>query len=223
MRIIISVFMAIATTNVFAYIPDNFTDKGLYWVGQSGIGSIEFGFLDNMLGSMEMQSNTGFAGRIGIGEQAYRHFAIEAGLSTYPTAVRNYNFKIFNSGQFTGSSKFSDIYSVDLMGMLRAPLGNHFFIGGGAGISVIHFHYSAMKASDGSTTALSWDSGSKHFTAPKAELRIGSKVSQKVSLFLSASHIFSVNEATPAIRDYQPGLNMASIGINYHLGHPTAH
>lgn len=66
-------------------------------------------------------------------------------------------------------------------------------------------------------TVLEWDAGSAYFLAPKTELRIGGKINHETAIFLSASYIFSVNGTNPEKRNYQPGLGMLSLGVEYNL------
>lgn len=195
---------------------DNFSDDGVYVVAQAGAGSVSLGFFDDFLRGIDMKNNTGFAGRIGIGYQFNRYFAMEGGFSAYPSAIRNYSSnRALLGGDIQGNSKISNIYSADLMGALRVPIGNYFFITGEAGAAVVHFSYAAMDASDSNFTALAWQPGSAYFVAPKAGLKLGVKINSKTSVFLSTSYIFSANGTNPEKRNYQPGLAMANIGMSY--------
>ncbi len=202
----------LATANV-----DNFSNTGPYAVLQMGGGQVNTGFLDNLFGATELQHNHGFAGRLGMGYQFNRYLSIESGLSHYPSAIRNYdsNRGLLPVAGFIGNSKISDIYSIDLMGAFRMPIGQRFFIGAQLGGAAIHFNYAAMNATNGAASVLSWNPSSAWFIAPKVGLKLGMALNPSTSVFASSSYIYSVNGNNPEIRDYQPGLSMYSAGINY--------
>jgi hypothetical protein len=218
----VSVLLMLQTVNVLADVnSNNFNDKGFYLTGQAGQGVVNLGFMDNLFGPISMEKNKGFAGRLGAGYQVNRYFGLESGLTLYPSAVRNYNSErqLFGYVQYDGDSKISNIYSADLMGLIRIPVGNHFFISAGVGVAAMHFSYSAMNVRNQSNThtVLQWDAAAANFVAPKAEVRIGTKVNQEVSVYLSGSHIFSNNGHNAEERNYQPSLDMLSIGFSYDL------
>lgn len=216
-RLITLLLSALSTTPALASETDNFADKGFYLTGQAGAGFVNFGLMDDMMSNMAMRDNTGFTGRVGAGYQINRYLALEGGVALYPSAVRNFDSSrgLFSFNGITGNSNITNIYSADLLGFLRIPMGNYFFFGLGGGVSATHFSYSAMNASSAAYTALAWPPGSANFLAPKAELRIGTKINQKITLFLSGSHIFSVHGGNPENRNYQPSLSMISLGITY--------
>ena len=216
------ILSALVSTHVFAVETDNFADNGFYVVGQVGSGKVDKGFLDDFMGSTKLTNNSGFAGRLGVGYQLNRYFALEGGLAAYPSAVRDYDnargLNLWGVGtKRVGSSDINGIYSIDMMGMARLPIGNYFFVGAGAGLAVMQFNYSAMHVTNADSTSPNWEAGSANFIAPKAELRLGSKVNQQTTVYLSTSYIFSVNGTNPNVRNYQPGLSMIAVGVNYSL------
>lgn len=206
-------------SSVYAAGEDTFADRGLYLTGQAGFGAVNSGFLDGMFGSMELSENLGFSGRIGLGYQLNRYFSVESGIGHYPSAVRSYDSAIglFGFKGLTGTSDINNVFSADLMGALRIPMGKHIFIGAGAGVAVTHFSYSAINVTNsaGTVSVLAWSPGSAVFFAPKAELRVGAKLNKKVSVYVSGSSIFSVNGNDLEVRNYQPSITMIAMGVNY--------
>ena len=196
---------------------DNFATTGAYVIGQVGVAGINPGFFDDFIGPVDIPSNTGFAARIGTGYQINRYFAIESGITAYPSATRTYDgdSSALGINGVKADSKLQDIYTWDVMARLQLPMGDRFFLGGGVGASLIHISYTAMNARSGNVPVLTWSAGSAMYVAPKVDLRAGVKINPQVSVFVDASHVFAVNNSGIMERNYQPDLDMASVGVSY--------
>lgn len=206
-------------TNVNAKTTNHFADCGPYLTGQIGSGSVEYGLFDGLFDSMDIKNNSGLAGRVALGSQIFHYFGIELGAAMYPCAERNYNSSrgLFGAGDYTGSSKITDVYSADLIALLRLPILNYLYLSAGGGVAAMHFKYESMHAESEYETILSWASGSGYFFAPKALMRVGVKFNRNFDLFAGVSYIFCVNGNDPSQREYQPGLGLASVGTSFHF------
>jgi hypothetical protein len=205
---------AACTTHALASNNDNFSDIGPYVVGQAGVGSVYTGFFDDLFSSIEMQNNTGFAGRLGIGYQMNRYFGVEGGITKYPSAIRNFdsNRGLIPIAGTVSNSKMSQIYTADVMAAVRIPMGNTFYMSLKGGMALMHVKYTSF---DPVITSPSWEPGSAFYFAPKTALELGVKLNPHTSVFLAGSYIYSVNGSNVLERNYQPGLSMYSLGVSY--------
>ena len=160
-----------------------------------------------------------------MGYQFNRYLSIESGLSRYPSAVRNYDSSrgLLPVAGFVGNSKISDIYSIDLMGAFRMPIGQRFFIGAQLGGAAIHFNYAAMNATNGAASVLSWNPSSAWFIAPKVGLKLGMALNPTTSVFASSSYIYSVNGNDTLFKMKEGAKEALLEGAKFHFESPRLH
>jgi OmpA-OmpF porin, OOP family len=172
---------------------------GLYVGAQVGYGQ-------SSVPNQSFLNNDGLSGRVNIGYQINKNFAVEAGY-----LALNKKTQVLNDGKNDGKKHVNQQNVMDLAGKVSYPITERVNLYGKAGVAYITSRYD--ETSNNGTTELNTDYDvARHKFAPEVAVGMDFNVTSNIAVDTSLTHIHPVGNKRPG------NINYLAVGVNYTFG-----